>query len=342
MTPAELQSIANLPSSSIDEELVGAVIQELAEINPTLRAHRVTRDGMDRVVVTFDVDLEGGHVSDTWSVGRLIPRILSGKTSELEDIERAQLKIGTPTTQATGSNRRTVKLSGETFFLKEDLKSQFDAIWSASDRCWKVSKANAVAAQKFIDDSAAIVAERRAKEAEEKAIQADLNRRISEALSKVNEVKSKLESFKRDRINADELQALIFSSSQIISSVQPLFEIAAEKLKADKEALEKKRQDIEARIAEVIDLPAARKAAQNMIWAARSGRMSKPEQAEWDEAQAMLHKQLGALHAAGFGVRAIALLDAANRNRLDRDNPKYITEKDWLTLYTIEHKPDNK
>jgi hypothetical protein len=218
------------------------------------------------------------------------------------------------------------------FDLKDNFRENFkSAKWNASAKQWEVGSRSGKKLEQWAQTAQASLpsAEQEA-EFEERAMLEKELEALNEAVLRIaNELARKTRELKDvETLKAEiaESKALLNSKTEALAKAEKAVEDA--KLEAEIEA-----DKIYSALNEVISIEEAKRLGAAMSRVHKNvDRVSKEK---FEDARSKVKEMRDALKLAGLRCYAIDFIASANVNRADRDNPAFLTEKDWLNVSAI-------
>lgn len=211
------------------------------------------------------------------------------------------------------------------FELKDAFRVAFpSAKWDPEQRHWTVGPRSKNRLDTWVEEARAaadaVIAHKKAQS------EADF---VKEELARVRGLLAAEEQRNRE---IESVIATIKRSRELLEMDMSALEIARSKRLAGERALSQEKAEIDDLLKKIINIEEVRAAAKvmafNMIPASRS------KKALFEDAREKIKHARNQLREAGYSLVAISELAQANVNRPDRDHPKFLTERDWYSLYT--------
>lgn len=215
------------------------------------------------------------------------------------------------------------------FELKDNFRSNFkSAKWNASAKKWEVGSRSGKKLEEWAQTAQASLptAEQEAEFEERAMLEKELEALNEAALRIANELARKTRELKDVEILKAEIaesKALLDSKTEALATAEKAVEDA--KLEAEIEA-----DKIYSALNEVISIEEAKRLGAAMSRVHKNvDRVSKEK---FEDARIEVREMRDLLRLAGLRCYAIDFIASSNFNRSDRDNPDFLSEKDWLNV----------
>ncbi|MBS3964247.1 MAG: hypothetical protein KGZ80_07095 [Methylomonas sp.] len=213
------------------------------------------------------------------------------------------------------------------FELKDDFRLNFpSAQWNPKQKQWEVGPRTGKRLEQWVNVVKSNYSES-VEEYESRLLsENELNKLLDKLKTLNKEIDAKtrlLKEVPESRREIEQALCLLEGRKQALANLHEEMNIQAESVKSE-------MNRIKEQLAPVVDIDQMKECAKKMGYS--MGLHGQHHKDAFNDARAHIKEAQNRLRSAGLKLEAIDRLVDANKNRPDRDHPKYISEKMWFQL----------
>ncbi len=213
------------------------------------------------------------------------------------------------------------------FEIKDDFRGNFpSATWNSSSKQWEVGPRSGKRLAQWIETVKVNFSETIDEYESRLLSEKELNSLLAKLTAVNKDIDSKTMTLKDVETSRREIE----SASNLLASRQDALTKLKEKIDIENKLQKAEMDMIKNQISNIINVENLKFYAKEMSY--HIGLLGKPNKEAFHNAQEEIQIAQKRLRTAGLKIEAIERLSEANKNRPDRDHPKYITEKMWYQL----------
>lgn len=214
------------------------------------------------------------------------------------------------------------------FELKDDFRSSFpSAKWNPRQKQWEVGPRSGKRLAQWIDTVKTNYSDESVDEYESHLL---TEKELNALLTKLNELNNEIEAKTQKLKGIVDLRQEIEIAKNLISSRQQELDNLKSTIDVENRQIQAEKDRIHDQLLQVVDIVKLKACAKAMAY--HISLLGKPNKEAYYEAQEQITLAQDRLRAVGLKLEAIDRLASANKNRPDRDHPKFITDKMWYEL----------